>query len=121
MLRSTGRAPGVRERIDLRIAPALETLAQLRAVGDPEAFDFAFIDADKENYDAYFEYLLPLMRRGGLIAVDNTLWSGRVADPAEQEVDTMAIRAFNRKLAQDSRVLISLIPISDGVTLAIKQ
>ncbi len=112
---------GVRERIDLRIAPALETLAQLRADGEPEAFDFAFIDADKENYDAYFEYLLPLMRRGGLIAVDNTLWSGRVADPAEQEVDTMAIRAFNRKLAQDSRVLISLIPISDGVTLAIKQ
>ena len=111
----------VHERIDLRIAPALETLAQLREGGESESFDFAFIDADKENYEAYFEYLYPLMRSGGLIAVDNTLWSGRVADPTEQEADTVAIRAFNRKLARDPRVLISLVPIGDGLTLARKH
>ncbi len=107
---------GVAERIDVRLAPALETLAQLRQSEDGR-FDFAFLDADKENYQAYYEQLLELVRPGGLIAVDNTLWSGRVADPAEQDPETVAIREFNRKLAGDARVQVSLVPISDGLTL----
>ena len=110
----------VAERIDLRLAPALETLAQMREAGEAGRFDFAFIDADKGNYQAYYEHLLDLIRPGGVIAVDNTLWSGRVADPAEQESDTVAIREFNRMLANDSRVMVSLVPIGDGLTLARK-
>ena len=105
-------------RIDLRLGPALETLAALRADGEDGRFDFAFIDADKENTMAYYEHLLELVRPGGVIAVDNTLWSGRVADPAEQEPDTVALREFNRALATDARVTISLVPIGDGLTLA---
>lgn len=107
---------GVAERIEVRLAPALETLAQLRrsAAG---RIDFAFLDADKENYQAYYEQLLELVRPGGLIAVDNTLWSGRVADPAEQDPETVAIRDFNHRLAGDARVELSLVPISDGLTL----
>ena len=117
--RSAGRSgnrAGVAERIEVRLAPALETLAQLRqsAAG---RIDFAFLDADKENYQAYYEQLLELVRPGGLIAVDNTLWSGRVADPAEQDPETVAIRDFNRRLADDARVELSLVPISDGLTL----
>ncbi|MDE0152928.1 MAG: class I SAM-dependent methyltransferase [Gammaproteobacteria bacterium] len=111
----------VAERIDLRLAPALETLAQMRESGEAGRFDFAFIDADKGNYQAYYEHLLDLIRPGGVIAVDNTLWSGRVADPAEQESDTVAIREFNRMLAKDSRVMVSLVPIGDGLTLARKH
>ena len=110
----------VAERIDLRLAPALETLAEMREAGETGRFDFAFIDADKGNYQAYYEHLLDLIRPGGVIAVDNTLWSGRVADPAEQESDTVAIREFNRMLAKDSRVMVSLVPIGDGLTLARK-
>ena len=110
----------VAERIDLRLAPALETLAEMRETGEAGRFDFAFIDADKGNYQAYYEHLLDLIRPGGVIAVDNTLWSGRVADPAEQESDTVAIREFNRMLAKDSRVMVSLVPIGDGLTLARK-
>lgn len=109
---------GVAERIDLRLAPALETLEQMRQAGEAGCFDFAFIDADKGNYRAYYEHLLDLIRPGGVIAVDNTLWSGRVADPSEQEPDTVAIREFNQMLAGDSRVLVSLVPIGDGLTLA---
>ena len=105
-------------RIDLRVAPALETLTALRADGEDGSFDFAFIDADKENTMAYYEQLLELVRPGGVIAVDNTLWSGRVADPAEQDPDTVALREFNRALAGDARVTISLVPIGDGLTLA---
>ncbi len=111
----------VAERIDLRLAPALETLAEMREAGEAGRFDFAFIDADKGNYQAYYEHLLDLIRPGGVIAVDNTLWSGRVADPAEQESDTVAIREFNRALAKDSRVMASLVPIGDGLTLARKH
>ena len=107
---------GVAERIDLRLAPALDTLAQLRQ-SEAGRFDFAFLDADKENYQAYYEQLLELVRPGGLIAVDNTLWSGRVADPSEKDPETAAIRDFNRRLACDARVEISLVPISDGLTL----
>ncbi len=112
---------GVAERIDLRLAPALETLEQMRQAGEAGRFDFAFIDADKGNYQAYYEHLLDLIRPGGVIAVDNTLWSGRVADPSEQESDTVAIREFNRMLASDSRVMVSLVPIGDGLTLARKH
>ena len=112
---------GVREKIELRLAPALETLDALIANGESGSFDFAFIDADKENYHGYYERTLTLLRPGGLIAVDNTLWSGRVADPAVQDADTRAIRAFNEALYRDTRVDISLIPVADGLTLAMKR
>ncbi len=111
---------GVANKIDLRIAPALETLDQLLASGQANTFDFAFIDADKKNYPNYYEQALQLVRPGGLIAVDNVLWAGRVADPADQDGSTNAIRAFNQKLRQDERVRISLLPIADGLTLAMK-
>ncbi|HSO06467.1 MAG TPA: class I SAM-dependent methyltransferase [Pelomicrobium sp.] len=109
---------GVAHRVELRLAPALETLDALLAAGEAERFDFAFIDADKGNYPAYYERCLRLVRRGGLIAVDNTLWYGRVADPENHDPNTEAIRAFNRHVASDDRVDLSLIPIGDGLTLA---
>ncbi|AFY44828.1 class I SAM-dependent methyltransferase [Nostoc sp. PCC 7107] len=112
---------GVAEKIDLHIAPALETLDRLLASGEAETFDFAFIDADKSNYDGYYERSLQLIRPGGLIAIDNVLWSGRVADPQVQDNRTKKIRAFNQKLHQDFRVTLSLIPIADGLTLARKN
>jgi len=112
---------GVSEKIELRLAPALETLDALIADGESGSFDFAFIDADKENYGNYYERALALLRPGGLIAVDNTLWSGRVADPADQDADTRAIRAFNEALYRDTRVDISLIPVADGLSLAMKR
>ena len=112
---------GVAGRIDLHLAPALETLTRMRQAGEAGRFDFAFLDADKENYQAYYEHLLDLVRPGGVIAVDNTLWSGRVADPFEEDPDTVAIREFNQMLAGDSRVMASLVPISDGLTLARKH
>jgi len=112
---------GVADKIDLRLAPALETLDQLLATGQAETFDFAFIDADKENYDAYYERSLQLIRPGGLIAIDNVLWSGKVADPQYQDESTQALRALNEKLHHDERVALSLIPIADGLTLAIKR
>ncbi|MBU7581878.1 MAG: class I SAM-dependent methyltransferase [Nostoc sp. TH1S01] len=112
---------GVAEKIDLHIAPAMETLDQLLADGEAETFDFAFIDADKSNYDGYYERSLQLIRPGGLIAIDNVLWSGRVADPQVQDNRTKKIRAFNQKLHQDSRITLSLIPIADGLTLARKN
>lgn len=113
-------AAGVAGRIDLRIAPALDTLDALLAAGDG-GYDFAFIDADKGAYADYYERLLALLRPGGLIAVDNTLWDGDVADAANQEPDTVAIRAFNEKLRDDERVDLSLVPIGDGLTLARKR
>lgn len=112
---------GVAHKIDLRIAPAMETLDGLIAEGQQGSFDFAFIDADKGNYAGYFERALVLLRAGGLIAVDNTLWSGRVADPAENDADTVAIRAFNESLHHDPRISLSLLPIGDGLTLAMKR
>jgi caffeoyl-CoA O-methyltransferase len=111
----------VAEKIDLRLAPALETLDELLATGQAKTFDFAFIDADKENYDAYYERSLQLIRPGGLIAIDNVLWSGRIADPHIQDESTQAIRALNQKLRNDERVTLSLIPIGDGLTLALKR
>jgi predicted O-methyltransferase YrrM len=115
------RRAGVDDKIDLRLAPALETLDALIAGGGGETFDFAFIDADKANYEQYYERCLLLARRGGLIAVDNTLWSGRVADPANREADTECLRRFNARLRDDARVSLSLVPIGDGLTLARKR
>ncbi len=112
---------GVAEKIELHLAPALETLAQLLEAGESESFDFAFIDADKSNYDNYYEMALKLLRPGGLIAIDNVLWSGRVADPQVQDNRTKRIRALNEKLHQDQRINLSLVPIADGVTLALKR
>ncbi|RCJ32692.1 SAM-dependent methyltransferase [Nostoc punctiforme NIES-2108] len=112
---------GVADKIDLRLAPALETLDRLLATGQGETFDFAFIDADKENYDGYYERSLQLVRPGGLIAIDNVLWSGQVADDQNQDESTQAIRALNEKLHHDERVTLSLVPIADGLTLAIKR
>jgi caffeoyl-CoA O-methyltransferase len=115
------REAGVIGKIDLRLAPALETLDQLIQAGETGTFDFAFIDADKENYTAYYEQVLKLLRPGGLIAIDNTLWSGSVIDPSCQDPDTRAIRAFNKALHTDTRVDISLVPIADGLTFALKR
>jgi predicted O-methyltransferase YrrM len=112
---------GVAAKIDLRIAPALETLDALLSQGDAGSYDFGFIDADKGAYADYYERLLALLRPGGLIAVDNTLWNGAVADPNDDEADTVAIRAFNEKLRDDDRVDLSLVPIGDGLSLARKR
>ena len=112
---------GVDGRIELRLGDARESLERLRAEEGAGRFDFAFLDADKEHYAAYYERLLELVRPGGVIAIDNTLWSGRVADPAEREPETAAIRAFNAALAADDRALLSLVPIGDGLTLARKH
>ena len=112
---------GVERKIDLRLRPALQTLDDLLALGQAGSFDFAFIDADKENYENYYERCLTLIRPGGLIAVDNVLWSGRVIDAADKDKDTRAIRAFNKKLKSDDRVWLSLLPIRDGLTLACKK
>jgi caffeoyl-CoA O-methyltransferase len=115
------QAAGVAEKIDLRIAPALETLDKLLAEGEAGTFDFAFIDADKGNYEGYYERALQLIRPGGLIAIDNVLWYGQVADLQVQDNTTQAIRELNQKLHQDSRVTLSLVPIADGLTLALKR
>lgn len=112
---------GVADKIELRLAPALETLETLLDQGQAGCFDFAFIDADKVNYGAYYEKSLALLKPGGLIAVDNTLWSGRLSDPAAEDADSLALAAFNTRLHADERVDISLIPIGDGLTLALKR
>ena len=109
---------GVAAKIELHIAPARATLDRLREAGQRGSFDFAFIDADKENYDAYYEASLELVRPGGLIAIDNVLWSGAVANAKRQDADTKALRALNLKLHDDERVDISMLPIGDGLTLA---
>ncbi|MGO9567475.1 MAG: class I SAM-dependent methyltransferase [Desulfomonilaceae bacterium] len=121
MARRYWQEAGVDEKVDLRLAPAIETLDTLLEAGKHGSFDFVFIDADKENYDAYYERSLELLRPGGLIAVDNVLWSGRVADPLSSDDATLAIRAFNLKLRDDDRIKLSLVPIADGLTLALKQ
>jgi predicted O-methyltransferase YrrM len=107
---------GVADRIEYRVGPAIETLATLDG-----PFDFAFIDADKANLQAYFERCLKLVRRGGLVAIDNTLWHGSVVQPRDRSVDALAVRAFNRRLRADRRVEIALVPIGDGLTLAWKR
>ena len=115
------REAGVASKIELHVQPALQTLDALLARGDAGTFDFAFIDADKAGYDAYYERCLTLLRVGGLIAVDNTLWSGAVADEADQRESTSAIRALNVKITADARVTASLVPIGDGLFLARKR
>jgi len=112
---------GVAEKIDLRLAPALETLDGLIAEGREGSFDFVFIDADKTNYDAYYECALRLLRPGGLVAVDNVLWHGSVINSTANDADTRAIRALNSKVASDQRVSCSLLPLGDGLTLARKR
>jgi len=112
---------GVEHKIELRIGPALDTLRGLLSEGQGGRFDLAFIDADKTNNDNYYECALELLRPGGLIAIDNVLWSGRVLDPQSAEPDTLAVRAFNQKLFSDTRVAISMVPIGDGLTLALKR
>jgi predicted O-methyltransferase YrrM len=107
---------GVAHKIELRLAPALETLKELKG-----PYDFVFIDADKGNYQNYYERCLALVRRGGIIALDNTPWSGWVADAKRRDADTRAIRVFNDKLHRDERVVLSLLPLGDGVTLALKK
>ncbi|MEE8535233.1 MAG: class I SAM-dependent methyltransferase [Kiloniellales bacterium] len=112
---------GVADKIRLHLAPASETLERLIAEGRGESFDFAFIDADKENYGAYYEQVLALLRPGGLMLIDNVLWSGAVADPAREDPDTVAIRALNETLRDDARVSLSLLPVSDGLSLVRKR
>ncbi len=112
---------GVGTRIELRLGPALGTLDGLLAAAGESSFDFAFIDADKTNYDAYYERTLRLLRPGGLVAIDNVLWNGAVADPGKNDADTAALRALNRKLHRDERIDLSLLPIGDGLTLARKR
>ncbi len=112
---------GVAHKIDLRLAPALDTLNELIEQGEAETFDFSFIDADKLNYPDYYEKSLLLTRQGGLIAIDNTLWSGKVADPDVDDENTIVIRELNKKLLNDERVSISMLPIGDGLTLALKK
>ncbi|MCU0537379.1 MAG: class I SAM-dependent methyltransferase [Hydrococcus sp. Prado102] len=118
--RSFWQKAGVANKIDLHIAPALETLDKLINQGQANTFDFAFIDADKSNYDNYYERAIKLVRSGGLIAIDNVFWGGKVADRNIQDNRTKAIRDFNQKLHRDERVTISLVPIGDGLTLALK-
>ncbi len=121
MARRYWHEAGIASKIELHVQPALQTLDALLAGGDAGSFDFAFIDADKTGYDAYYERCLSLLRPGGLLAVDNTLWSGAVADPSDQRESTRAIRALNTKIAADARVTSSLLPIGDGLYLARKR
>ena len=111
----------VTDRVDLRLAPALDTLDSLIDADEAGSFDFAFIDADKGNYRNYYERVLRLLRPGGLVVIDNTLWSGSVADPENQDSDTVAIRQLNAFIHQDTRVEMSLLPVADGLTLALKK
>jgi caffeoyl-CoA O-methyltransferase len=113
---------GVARRIDLRIGPTLNTLKALLHDDDERRdFDFIFIDADKANYNSYYEKCLDLLRPGGLIALDNTLWGGKVADPAVTDIDTSALRKLNTKLYADERIDMSMVPIGDGLTLCRKR
>ena len=112
---------GVDGKIELRLAPALQSLDALIAEGQAGTFDFAFIDADKENYHTYFERALVLVRPGGVITVDNVLWHGKVIDPQVNDTDTLAIREFNRRLHTDQRIWISMVTIADGLTVAMKK
>jgi predicted O-methyltransferase YrrM len=111
---------GVEDRIELRLGPAIDTLDELLRSGGAGRFDLAFVDADKPSYQAYYERCLRLLRPRGLLLVDNVLWSGRVADPAERDSDTEAIRGLNARLRDDSRVVPALLPIGDGLAMALK-
>lgn len=112
---------GVADKITLHLAPALDTLDRLLATEQAGTFDFAFIDADKTNYSYYYEKSLALLKPGGLIAIDNVLWGGAVADPDETDDDTVALRDLNKTLYQDERIDVSMLAIADGLTLALKR
>ena len=112
---------GLDKKIQLHLRPAMETLEELIAKGEENTFDFSYIDADKNNYDNYYEALLKLTRPGGVICVDNTLWHGEVANPENQEKSTISIRNLNDKIHKDDRVEISFLAIADGVTLCMKK
>jgi predicted O-methyltransferase YrrM len=115
------REAGVEHKIELKLQPAARTLEQLLAAGEAGRYDFAFVDADKPAYDTYYELLLKLLRPGGLMALDNTLWSGAVTNPNEREPNTVALRTLNDKLHRDERIDLSLLPVGDGLTLARKR
>ncbi len=115
------RRAGVADKVELRLAPAAETLDALLAAGFAGTFDLAFIDADKTGYDVYYERALSLLRRNGLVLIDNVLWSGSVANPRKNDADTAALKALNRKIHRDPRVDLSLLPVGDGLTLARKR
>jgi O-methyltransferase len=119
--RRAWRAAGVAERIEVRLGMALESLDALLEEGAAETFDLVFIDADKKSYDAYYERALRLVRPGGLILLDNVLWGGAVADPADHERQTLALRTLNAKLHRDERISLSLLPLGDGLTVARKR
>ena len=121
MARRYWQEAGVAHKIDLRLGPAADTLAGLVAAGEAGCFDFAFIDADKENYLVYYEHALQLLRPGGLVLVDNVLWGGRPIDPEAKDESTEAIRAINAKMGRDERVDVSMLPVGDGLTLARKR
>jgi len=112
---------GVADKIDLRIGPGLDTLDAMIKGGETGSYDFAFVDADKNNYDGYYERALVLLRKGGLVAFDNVLWGGKVLDETKTDEDTVALRALNRKLHADERVSLSMLPVGDGLTLAMKR
>ena len=121
MARRFWREAGVEHKIELKLQPAVRTLEERLAAGEAGRYDFAFVDADKPAYDSYYELLLKLLRPGGLMALDNTLWSGAVLNPEEREPNTVALRALNDKLHRDERIDLSLLPVGDGVTLARKR
>jgi O-methyltransferase len=114
-------AAGLADRIELHLAPALDTLGRLKAAGAAGTFDYAFVDADKANYEHYYEAALELLRPGGLVAIDNTLWDGKPADPTITDADTAAIRALNAKLHGDDRIDLCFLPFADGLTLGLKR
>lgn len=119
--RRTWAAAGIEDRVDLRLAPALETLDALLAEGKAGTFDFAFIDADKTDYAEYHERIVQLLRSGGLAVYDNVFWGGDVIDPSRTDPSTVGVRRLNERLATDERVTISMIPVADGLTLALKR
>jgi len=121
MARRYWKEAGVAGKIELVLAPANATLDARLKAGGAGTYDLAFIDADKANYGAYYERILKLLRPGGLVLVDNVLWSGRVLDPADRSEDTVAIRAFNELLHHDERIDLSMLPVGDGLTLARKR
>ena len=112
---------GISDRVDLRIGSAIGTLKAIRDAGEEGTFDFGFIDADKTSYQPYYEHMLALLRKGGLLLIDNVLWGGSVADPDKTDEDTEAIRALNTFLHRDDRVSLSMLPVGDGLTLALKR
>jgi predicted O-methyltransferase YrrM len=112
---------GVSDRISLRIGPAVDTLKAMCDAGEENTFDFGFIDADKTNYRSYYEHVLALLRTGGLLLIDNVLWGGSVVNPDKTDEDTEAIRGLNTFLHQDDRVSLSMLPVGDGLTLALKR